>query len=107
MSDGIKVLIGDDGVARMYDDTYDITIHCESKQEQDEVVKKLQSLHWIPVTIDLPPESKYVLCTTMTKKGLRQVVKGYYSDGRWCCGMNSNVVAWKPLPDPWEGEADE
>lgn len=61
---------------------------------------------WIPVTTDLPPEGKYVLCTTTTKKGLRQVVKGYYADGRWCCGMNSNVVAWMPMPDPWEGEED-
>ena len=64
-------------------------------------------LIWIPVTTDLPPEGEYVLCTTTTKKGLRQVVKGYYADSRWCCGMNSNVVAWMPMPEPWKGEADD
>ena len=30
MSDGITLMIGEDGIAREYDDTYDITIHCES-----------------------------------------------------------------------------
>ena len=37
MSDGIMLTIGADGVARQYDDTYDITIHCESEVEQNEV----------------------------------------------------------------------
>ena len=37
MSDGIMLSIGKDGIARAYDDTYDITIHCESQEEQDEV----------------------------------------------------------------------
>lgn len=36
MSDGIMLTIGEDGVARQYDDTYDITIHCESEVEQNE-----------------------------------------------------------------------
>ena len=49
----------------------------------------------------------YVLCTTETKKGLRQVVKGYYMHDvkDWACGMNRNVLAWKPMPEPWKGEA--
>ena len=40
MSDGIMLTIGDDGEATLYDDTYDITIHCESKEEQDEIKQK-------------------------------------------------------------------
>ena len=28
------------------------------------------------------------------------MIVGYYSPelGRWCCGQNSNVIAWMPLP---------
>ena len=38
MSDnGIKAIMQDDGTFKVYDDTYDIIIHCESKEEQDKV----------------------------------------------------------------------
>ena len=51
MSDEIMLTIGEDGTASLYDDTYDITIHCESQEEQDEVKRILQNVpHWIPVT---------------------------------------------------------
>lgn len=43
MSDGMTIIIGDDGKARAYDDTYDISIHCESQEEQDEVKRRLMS----------------------------------------------------------------
>lgn len=33
----LKLIIGDDGVLREYNDEFDITIHCESKEEQDQV----------------------------------------------------------------------
>lgn len=39
MTDGIMLSIGKDGIAREYDDTYDITIHCESREEQEEAIK--------------------------------------------------------------------
>ena len=41
MSEEIKFYFGEDGIAREYDDTYDITIHCTSQEEQDNVLKKL------------------------------------------------------------------
>ena len=34
MTDELMLMINDDGVAKVYDDTYDITIHCESEEEQ-------------------------------------------------------------------------
>ena len=59
MSDEIMLTIGDDGEATLYDDTYDITIHCESKEEQDEVRKALENIpHWIPVTERLPEKEE-------------------------------------------------
>lgn len=33
----LRLIIGDDGVLREYNDEFDITIHCESKEEQDQV----------------------------------------------------------------------
>lgn len=38
MSDnGLKAIMQDDGTFKVYDDTYDIIIHCESQEEQNRV----------------------------------------------------------------------
>ena len=44
MKDGIMLTIGADGKAAVYDDTYDIVIHCESKEEQDRVIHLLKNV---------------------------------------------------------------
>ncbi len=33
----LQLIIGDNGVLREYNDEFDITIHCESQEEQDQV----------------------------------------------------------------------
>lgn len=33
-SDGLLLLIGDDGIAREYSDEFDVVIHCESEEER-------------------------------------------------------------------------
>lgn len=43
MSDGITLMIGEDGIAREYDDTYDITIHCESEEEQRQAIERINN----------------------------------------------------------------
>ena len=43
MSDEIMLVFGEDGVARKYDDAWDITIHCESEEEQRAVLEKLNN----------------------------------------------------------------
>lgn len=48
----------------------------------------------------VPDNDRRVLCLTMTKKGILNHVIGYYDHVRWCCGMNSNVIAWMELPEP-------
>jgi len=122
MSDGIMLSIGKDGIARAYDDTYDITIHCESQEEQDEVKRVLQNVpHWIPVTERLPEEkdagilkklgtskrSEYVLATVEVK-GERMTVTACTYDGKWDWNMkyafpDYKIIAWKPLPEPYKG----
>lgn len=61
---------------------------------------------WIPCSERMPETEEYVLCTTETKKGLRQVVKGYYMHDvkDWACGMNRNVLAWMPMPERYRGD---
>ena len=122
MTDDIMLTIGEDGKASLYDDTYDITIHCESQEEQDEVKKVLQNVpHWIPVTERLPKEkdagilkklgtskrSEYVLATVEVK-GERMTVTACTYDGKWDWNMkyafpDYKIVAWMPLPEPYKG----
>lgn len=48
MSDVTKFIQNKDGTFSAYDDTYDITIHCETEEEQKEVIKYLESTNWMP-----------------------------------------------------------
>lgn len=59
---------------------------------------------WIPCSERLPTTEDKVLCCTVTKKGIRNIVIGYYvqESKYWACGMNSNVIAWMLLPEPYE-----
>ena len=54
---------------------------------------------WTMVTEKLPKAGEYVLCCTETKAGQKNIIRGYWADGMWRCGMNNNVIAWMPLPD--------
>ena len=63
---------------------------------------------WVPVDVTLPPDDDKVLCCTQNKKGVKNLVIGYYMDGMWRVGMNSNVIAWRFLPPVYEPkEADK
>lgn len=62
---------------------------------------------WIPCSERMPSDENKVLCCTQTKAGTKNVVLGYYADGKWRCGMNSNVVAWMPLPEVYSGSEQE
>ena len=41
----IKMIMGDDGIFRKYNDEFDITIHCESKEESDKVKEQLEHIN--------------------------------------------------------------
>lgn len=53
MSDVMELVQNEDGTFSAYDDTYDITIHCETEDEQKKVIEWL-STDWIPVSERLP-----------------------------------------------------
>lgn len=94
------------------DNDYDITIHCLSKEDQDQAVELIKSLNWIPVSEYLPkvPEGtedddcpEFIV----TIKGAdKATALKYAPDGTWFdnSGEVYKVVAWKPLPKPYKGE---
>lgn len=104
MDDGMMLIINDDGEAEIYDDTYDLTIHCTSEEEKDEAIKRLNSMHWIPCSERLPSKSDHKDDMVLVCYGNGSVRFNTCKNGQWCQG---NPLAWMPLPEPWKGERDE
>ena len=114
MTDDILLTIGEDGKASLYDDTYDITIHCESKEERDEVKRVLQNVpHWIPVTEEPIPDGEYLVTWTseIQEKPILSIICRY--SGVWDCWelqmlghQNINVLAYMELPEPYKGVSE-
>lgn len=122
MNDGIMLTIGGDGIAKAYDDTYDITIHCESAEEQKKVKKLLMEktkLQWTPVTdggewkplVDEDGESDLLL---LSFENFPNPCIGRYREdeegGAFFDGDDDDpltsiglfVNAWMPLPAPYK-----
>lgn len=62
---------------------------------------------WVPVEVSLPLDEDRVLCCTQNKKGQKNLIIGYYMDGMWRVGMNSNVIAWRFLPPVYEAKEEK
>lgn len=103
-NDSILVMLNPDGLAEIYDDTYDITIHCESSGEQETVSKMLERLQgWIPVEERLPEKRGNYLCTVGCE-GCRYIIVGHYNKPGWTDDYaGQKVIAWMPLPEPYKG----
>ena len=112
MSEGLQLILNDDGVFEEYDDAYDLTIHCESKEEQEKVLKKLNG-GWIPCSERLPEEDDYKSCIEcmdgavwyFTENGTMGLGYYYESVKEWSTTddleTDGKVVAWMPLPEPY------
>ena len=60
---------------------------------------------WIPVAERLPEDDAMMIVTCRTKKGVLSVNRAYYSNGCWHgSGSMSGVIAWMPLPEPYDPE---
>lgn len=101
MSDGITFAQNEDGTFGVYDDTYDVVIHCETEEEQKKVIERLKATNWIPVSERLPEDDMTVLASCKTSKGATFVRTGYCINGSWYLNCEG-VKAWKPLPKPYK-----
>lgn len=82
-------------------------VHTPDEMMEYRAIEALPSAQqWIPCSERCPETEEKVLCCTATKKGLKNIVIGYYiqEKGYWACGMNSNVIAWQPLPEAYGEE---
>ena len=69
--------------------------------------------HWIPISERLPDEFTVVLCNTDSEEIFIATYLGKMNDGTDCFddhdGMmwEGDVVAWMPLPEPYESQESE
>lgn len=105
MSDVMEFVQNEDGAFSAYDDTYDITIHCETEEEQKKVIERL-SADWIPVSERLPKASGTYQVTCMDGRIYRSTYAKFQCKlKRWeLTGARSywKVTAWMPLPEPYK-----
>lgn len=106
MSDVIEIVQNEDGTFSEYDDTYDITIHCETEDEQKKVIERLKSTNWIPVSERLPETSGTYQVTCMDGRIYRSTYAKFQCKlKRWELTGNRaywKVTAWMPLPEPYK-----
>lgn len=112
----ITLTLNEDGVAEVYDDTYDVTVHCESEEEQERVVGILERYPgWIPVedTEHTPEDESYVL-VSFSNSSHPDIARYEENDegGTYYPGDDEDsylkyglfVNAWMPLPKPYRTE---
>lgn len=115
MNDVMELIQNEDGTFSTYDDTYDVVIHCETKDKQKKVIERLESTNWIPVSERLPKSTLPVLCRvkSTTISCTETYIIGSYCNGCWffqndTAGTHSfplseyKVLAWMHLPEPYE-----
>lgn len=112
----ITLTLNEDGVAEVYDDTYDITIHCESEEEQERVVGILERYQgWIPVEdTERTPENESYVLVSFSNASLPGFARYEENDegGTYYPGDDEDsylkyglfVNAWMPLPKPYRAE---
>lgn len=80
MSDLIQVYFDEYGIAKAYDDTYDITIHCETEEEYNKAIEILERTNTTATWIGKYSPYKCDHC-------------GHYSDTAelYCCKCGSKM----------------
>lgn len=116
MSEEMKLVQNDAGKWEAYDDTYDITIHCESEEEQKKALSMLKNIQWIPITEQTPEDESYILVSF--ENATMVDIARYEEDdegGRFYPGDEEDpyskygifVNAWMPLPELYKSEEEK
>lgn len=68
---------------------------------------------WIPCSVRIPDDDDYVLVTLKSDEGeiFTDGSTAYYDGKLWrwsdeCMAIQSDVLAWQPLPEPYKGDVD-
>lgn len=89
----------EDGKWAVYDDTYDITIHCESQQEQDDAVKMLERANECRGFSATGMLEKYIpKYPAVSAAALSKFCKNWLAAGKGCPGC--------PLDKPTSNDGD-
>lgn len=101
MSDAMEFIQNEDGTFSVYDNTYNIVIHCETEEKQKKVIQRL-STDWIPVSERLPEDGTYITTLDGELVGQKEPFTGMcgIENGKW--DDEDCVIAWMPLPKPYE-----
>lgn len=114
MASKMMFMVNKDGVAEVYNDTYDVTIHCRSEEEQNRCINILKRNLWIPVEEQLPETDDYILlsfedystplvgCYEKDSEGGGKFYVG--DDMESCISADLYVNAWMPLPEPYRNK---
>ena len=112
----LELVENEEGVWELYDDSYDITIHCETEDEMNRVINILEDKSWIPA--DQPPKPEEYVLLSFENFSLPMV--GRYEDSEdggayylgdcdeadTCIANELFVNAWMPLPGPYRTEKE-
>ena len=113
MKDETMIVADENGVFGIYDDTYDVIIHCESEEEQKRVMETLKKTvnPWIPITERLPETGDYILISfdnfSLPDIGRYEVNEdgggAFYPGDEDVSYASLGVIvnAWMPLPKPY------
>ncbi len=112
-SDSMNIYFNKDGLADMYDDTYDIVIHCESAEDQEDARLALKNVRsWVPISERLPDPDEQVLlsfenCTfpMIGRYTVDDEDSGTFRVGDMDDSFVENdlfVNAWMPLPESYK-----
>lgn len=114
--ESILLMLNKDGVAEVYDNTYDITIHCVSEEEQEKSIAMLKNcMRWIPIEERSPKHEEYVLASfsNFSRPDIARYEEDEEGNGTYYQGDEEKsylefgllVNAWMPLPECY-GEKD-
>jgi hypothetical protein len=127
IDEGIMLLLNKDGTADVYDDTWDITIHCTSEEEQKEAIKLLKkqmNSKWIPCSERMPDKTGKYLVTITQGGTVHTTVRRFNPNPKhpkqneplftrrvplysgWERATHG-VIAWMPLPEAYKEEVPE